>query len=105
MTYSMTLEALADPTRRRIFETLRSGPLPVGEIASGLPVSRPAVSQHLRVLKDAQLVSEEAVGSRRIYKLEPAGLEDLKDYLDGFWEPVLMAYKKAAAKKVKGVRK
>jgi DNA-binding transcriptional ArsR family regulator len=88
--------ALADPTRRAIFERLRGGPLPVGELARGLPVSRPAVSQHLRVLKEAGLVSERKEGTRRLYRLEPKGLGELRDYLDTFWTEALAAFKAAA---------
>src|SRR5258708_12766632 len=74
MTYQNALAALADPTRRSVFERLRSGPLAVGRIAAAMPVSRPAVSQHLRVLKDAGLVRERRQGARRIYEVDPAGL-------------------------------
>jgi DNA-binding transcriptional ArsR family regulator len=94
--YALALAALGDPTRRAIFERLRSGPLPVGRLADGLPVSRPAVSQHLRVLKDACLVSERREGTRRIYGVEPAGIRELKLYLDGFWDDVLAAFKARA---------
>ena len=79
-----------------ILERLRSGPLAVGEIASRLPVSRPAVSQHLRVLKEAGLVSERKEGTRRIYRLEPAGLSDLRAYLNSFWTVALADFKAAA---------
>ncbi len=87
--------ALADPTRKGVFERLAERPLSVGELAEGLPVSRPAVSQHLRVLKDAGLVSSRSVGNRRIYKLDPAGVSELRDYLDGFWNRSLTAFKRA----------
>ena len=79
------LDALGDPTRRQIFESLRGGPRSVGELANGLPVSRPAVSQHLRVLKEAGLVSDRKQGTRRLYRVDPGGLEGLRDYFDGFW--------------------
>ena len=87
------LEALGDPTRRAVFERLRLGPLPVGEIARGLPVSRPAVSQHLRVLKGAGLVTDRQEGARRLYRIEPDGLSELRAYLDRFWDQALAAYK------------
>jgi DNA-binding transcriptional ArsR family regulator len=95
-TYEESLMALADPTRRRVLERLRSGPRSVGEVASGLPVSRPAVSQHLRVLKEARLVRERREGTRRVYSVDLAGLEALRGYIDEFWDDVLGAYKKAA---------
>jgi DNA-binding transcriptional ArsR family regulator len=77
-------------------ERLRGGPRPVGEIAAGLPVSRPAVSQHLRVLKEAGLVTERKEGTRRIYRIEPKGLADLRAYLDSFWEQALAGFRAAA---------
>ena len=89
MTYQAALQALADPTRREILERLRNGPLPVGAVAQGLPVSRPAVSQHLRVLKDAGLVSEEREGTKRLYGVSARGLVELRRYLDRFWGEVL----------------
>lgn len=92
----MALTALGDPTRQAIFERLAAGPLAVGELAAGLPVSRPAVSQHLRVLSDAGLVRHEAVGTRRIYEVDHDGLATLRDYLDGFWEGALERFRKAA---------
>ena len=90
--FETLLKALSDPTRRRIFERLRSGPRAVGELASGLPVSRPAVSQHLKVLKAAGLVSEEKRGTRGYYSIEPHGLEPLRAYLEDFWGEVLSAF-------------
>lgn len=93
MAYRMALEALADPTRREVFERLRLGPSPVGRLASGMPVSRPAVSQHLRVLKEAGLVTEEQDGTRRIYRIDPKGLGQLRAWLDQFWESALDAFK------------
>lgn len=92
-----TLDALADPTRRAVLETLRDGPRPVGEIAAELPVSRPAVSQHLRVLLDAGLVTATAEGTRRLYRVQPRGLEELREYLERFWRDALEAYADAAA--------
>ena|ERR1700736_2537393 len=92
MTYVNALAALADPTRRQVFEQLRSGPKPVGRIAQAMPVSRPAVSQHLRVLKDAGLVREEQDGARRLYSIDPAGLGPLRRWLDQFWDHALDAF-------------
>jgi DNA-binding transcriptional ArsR family regulator len=89
------LAALGDPTRRTIFERLAERPRAVGELARDMPVSRPAVSQHLKVLKDAGLVTDQAEGSRRIYQLDPAGIGALRAYLDRFWSGALAAYKEA----------
>lgn len=91
------LDALADPTRRAVLEMLREGPRPVGEIAAELPVSRPAVSQHLRVLLDAGLVTATADGTRRLYRVHPRGLEELREYVERFWRDALDAYADAAA--------
>ena len=96
MAYEFAITALADPTRRSIFERLRHGPRAVGQLAAGLPVSRPAVSQHLRVLKEAGLVSERRDGTRRLYRIEPAGLEELREYFERFWDEALEAFKEAA---------
>ena len=90
------MDALGDRTRRAIFEQLRAGPRAVGEIADELPVSRPAVSQHLRVLKQAGLVTERRNGTRRIYRLDPDGLGEVRDYFDDFWSEALAAFKAAA---------
>jgi DNA-binding transcriptional ArsR family regulator len=98
MTYSSTLAVLADPTRRNVFERLRSGPLPVNALAAGLPVSRPAVSQHLKVLKEAGLVQERSEGVRRIYSLRREGLVELRDWLDTFWDGALAAFKEEVEK-------
>jgi DNA-binding transcriptional ArsR family regulator len=84
--------ALHDPTRRTVLEKLRSGPKPVGEIARGLPVTRPAVSQHLKVLKDAGLVDDRSEGTRRIYYIDPKGLGAMRAWLDQFWESALAAF-------------
>ncbi len=89
MTYAIALTALADPSRREVFQRLKSGPLAVAEIARGMPVSRPAVSQHLKVLKDAGLVSDRSVGTRRIYYIDPHGLAALRQWLDQFWDDAL----------------
>jgi DNA-binding transcriptional ArsR family regulator len=89
------LSALADPTRRAIFEHLAERPRAVGELARELPVSRPAVSQHLKVLKGAGLVVDRPEGTRRIYQVDPNGLAELRAYLDRFWNQALVAYKAA----------
>jgi DNA-binding transcriptional ArsR family regulator len=96
MAYADALAALADPTRRTVFETLGRGPRSVGDLARGLPVSRPAVSQHLRVLKKAGLVSERRVGTRNFYSVDGDGLAELRDYFEGFWDGALAAFKDAA---------
>lgn len=86
------LSALSDPTRRAIFERLADGPLAVGEIAAGFPVSRPAVSQHLKILKAAALVTDAADGARRVYRIDPAGLGALRKWLDQHWDRALASY-------------
>src|SRR5437773_1091293 len=96
MAYRTAMDALGDPTRRAIYEQLRRGPRAVGEIAGELPVSRPAVSQHLRVLKEARLVTERRDGTRRLYRLDPDGLGELRDYFDQFWTDALAAFKAEA---------
>lgn len=93
--YARALDALGDPTRRAILELLRDGPRPVGELAGALPVSRPAVSQHLAVLKAAGLVSDRAAGRRRLYAVDPAGLDALRAYLEGLWGQALASYRRA----------
>jgi DNA-binding transcriptional ArsR family regulator len=98
MAYAQALTVLADPTRRTVFERLRTGPRPVGVLAAGLSVSRPAVSQHLKVLKDAGLVEERSEGARRIYSLRREGLMELRDWLDSFWGDALEAFKNEAEK-------
>src|ERR1041384_3730597 len=92
MAYGTALAALADPTRRRVFERLKSGPKAVGAIARGLPVSRPAVSQHLKVLKEAGLVADRPEGTRRVYYIDPNGLGALRQWLDQFWDQALGAF-------------
>jgi DNA-binding transcriptional ArsR family regulator len=92
MAYGTALSALADPTRRRVFERLRSGPKSVGAIARGMPVSRPAVSQHLKALKEAGLVSDRPEGTRRVYFIDPQGLGALRKWLDQFWDEALAAF-------------
>ena len=91
--HAAQLDALGDPTRRAIVERLLDGPRPVGVLARGLPVSRPAVSQHLRVLKAAHLVIDSSAGTRRIYELNPAGFASLREYLDQFWTNALASFK------------
>ena len=93
---ALALDALGDPTRRAILELLRDGPRPVVELASALPVSRPAVSQHLAVLKAAGLVADRPAGRRRLYAVDPAGLEALRAYLEGMWGRALADYRRAA---------
>jgi len=92
------LDALGDRTRRQIFEALRGGPRSVGELADGLPVSRPAVSQHLRVLKQAGLVTDRRQGTRRLYRVDPGGLAGLREYFDGFWGEALARFAAEARK-------
>ena len=91
-------DALGDPTRRAIFERLREGPRSVGELADGLPVSRPAVSQHLRVLKQAGLVSDRKNGTRRVYRVAPDGLLEIRDMFDRFWTDALERFREEARK-------
>ena len=94
MAYEIALQCLADPTRRAVFERLRRGPQAVGALATGLPVSRPAVSQHLKALKQAGLVSDRAEGTRRVYYIDPDGLGELRRWLDQFWDGALAAFKR-----------
>jgi|SRR5690606_16595088 DNA-binding transcriptional ArsR family regulator len=93
MAYEIALAVLADPTRRAVFERLREGPRSVGEIARGMPVSRPAVSQHLKALKEAGLVQDEPRGAARVYRIHAEGLRELRDWLDGFWDDALARFK------------
>ena len=97
MTYGKALECLSDPTRRQVFERLRTGPSSVGALARGLPVSRPAVSQHLKALKAAGLVSHRSEGTRHVYYIDPHGLGELRRWLDGFWTDALEAFKNEVA--------
>jgi DNA-binding transcriptional ArsR family regulator len=90
---AQALSALGDPTRRAIFERLGDRPRAVVDLAADLPVSRPAVSQHLKVLKEAGLVCDVQAGTRRIYSLDPVGIEGLRDYLDRFWNTALRSFK------------
>jgi DNA-binding transcriptional ArsR family regulator len=93
------LDALGDPTRRQVFELLRGGPRSVGELASQLPVSRPAVSQHLRVLENAGLVNHRREGTRNLYGLEGNGIAELRTWVDGFWDEALARFKAVAETK------
>jgi len=96
MGYQATLEVLADPTRQKLVEQLRDGPRAVGELAAELPVSRPAVSKHLRLMKNAGLVRMTEAGTRNLYELELEALDELRRYLDGFWDSSLKRFKNAA---------
>ncbi|OCO98978.1 MULTISPECIES: metalloregulator ArsR/SmtB family transcription factor [unclassified Ensifer] len=97
MTYeARALVALADPTRRAIFEKLAEGRLSVAELARVMPVSQPAISQHLKVLKEARLVVDQPAGARRIYSIDPSGLGPLRQWLDRFWDEQLAAFKTLA---------
>ena len=93
---STAIAAISDPTRRRVFEGLADGPRSVADIAGDLPVSRPAVSQHLRVLKDAGLVFDTKQGTRRLYQIDPEGIDNIRKYFDQFWNRALAAFKEAA---------
>jgi DNA-binding transcriptional ArsR family regulator len=94
--YDTQLNALGDQTRRAILSRLRKGPLPVGALADGFTISRPAISQHLRILKEARLVNVRAEGTRRLYQLDPAGFESVRAYVDQFWNTALAAFKEKA---------
>ena len=98
MTYEGTLIALADPTRRQVFERLRNGPLPVNMLAHGLSVSRSAVSQHLKILKNAGLVEERSQGTRHLYSVRREGLIALRDWIESFWSDALEAFKREVEK-------
>ncbi len=101
-TYQNGFSALADPTRRAIFEQLARRPRAVGELAEEFPVSRPAVSQHLRVLKDAGLVDDRRDGNRRLYSVDARGVAAMRTYLDSFWSDALTAFERAATRKGAG---
>lgn len=101
-TAAAVLDALGDPTRRAILERLAGGALPVGVLAAPLPISRPAVSQHLRVLKEAGLVTETAAGTRRLYRVDPRGLAAVRDYLDRFWREALDGFAALAEQEAAG---
>jgi DNA-binding transcriptional ArsR family regulator len=97
MTYGLALQCLSDPTRRQVFERLRAGPRSVGALARGLPVSRPAVSQHLKALQTAGLVTHRSEGTRNVYYIDPHGLGELRRWLDGFWSDALESFKNEVA--------
>lgn len=97
--YDLVFDALGDPTRRQAFELLRGGPQSVGALAEQLPVSRPAVSQHLRVLKEAGLVRDERAGTRRLYRVDPGSLDVLRAYVDDFWTEALERFRQRAESK------
>ncbi|HMD59243.1 MAG TPA: metalloregulator ArsR/SmtB family transcription factor [Steroidobacteraceae bacterium] len=107
MAYGEALRCLGDPTRRRVFERLRAGPQSVAVLAKGLPVSRPAVSQHLKALKEAGLVSDRSDGARRVYYIDPDGLGPLRRWIDQFWDDALAAFQHevAASKPARGRKK
>jgi DNA-binding transcriptional ArsR family regulator len=96
MGYQSTLAILADPTRQVLVERLRAGPMPVGRLAAGLPVSRPAVSKHLRLMKEAGVVRMTEDGTRNLYELDLGSLDEVRRYLDGFWDTSLKRFKRAA---------
>jgi DNA-binding transcriptional ArsR family regulator len=104
MSYEDALSALDDPTRRLLLERLTAGPRSVGQLAEGLPMSRPAVSQHLRVLREARLVNERRVGTKRVYRLDPRGLIQLRAYFDDFWHRALADFKDSADHETEGER-
>ncbi len=99
MSYQHAFTALSDPTRRAVFEPLLDGSQPVGNIAKGMPVSRPVVSQHLKVLKEAGLVTDRPEGTRRVYSIDPTGLGALRRYLDQFWDQALESFAAEVEKK------
>ena len=99
------LDALGDPTRRTVFKRLRAGARSVGEIADRMDVSRPAVSQHLAVLRAARLVTDRAEGTRRLYAVDPRGIDAVREWLDGFWDKTLAAFKAAAEREANKERK
>ena len=100
----LQLDALGDPTRRAILARLRKGPAPVGKLANTFPISRPAISQHLRVLKEASLVTDHPDGTRRVYQLNPEAFASLREYFDEFWGVALIAFKKRVEHKTTGER-
>ena len=102
MTYEKAIAALADPTRRLVMDVLRGGPLSVAALADQVPVSRPAVSQHLRVLTEAGLLNVSKEGTRRLYSINPGGADEMRRYLDTLWDDALAAYTRAAVAQAKG---
>src|SRR6266511_2666809 len=102
MGYQATLEILGDPTRQRLVDRLRAGPLPVGKLAAGLPVSRPAVSKHLRLMREAGVVRMTEEGTRNYYELDLLKFDEVRRYLDRFWDTSLKRYKEAVEASTKG---
>src|SRR5919106_4995695 len=102
MSYQATLGVLGDPTRQVLIERLRAGPLPVGKLAAGLPVSRPAVSKHLRVMKEAGVVRMTEEGTRNYYEIDLQTLDEVRRYIEGFWDTSLKRFKKAAEASYEG---
>ena len=100
MLHAKALDCLGDPTRRRVFERLRAGPLSVGEVARDMPVSRPAVSQHLALLREAGLVIDRPVGTRRVYTIDPRGLSAVRAWLDQFWDEMLASFQAEVDRRV-----
>jgi DNA-binding transcriptional ArsR family regulator len=100
MAYVNSFAALGDPTRMAVFERLRQGPQTVGALAAGLPVSRPAISQHLKLLKEAGLVTDQADGTRRLYRIDGKGLEALKNWLISAWEEAELAHREEIARQL-----
>jgi DNA-binding transcriptional ArsR family regulator len=98
--HAAVLTALADPTRRAIFERLARSPSAVGELAHELPVSRPAVSQHLKILKSAGLVTDQAAGTRRVYSVDSAGVAAIREYFEQFWQESLASFRTAASRPI-----
>jgi DNA-binding transcriptional ArsR family regulator len=96
-TYELVLDALGDRTRRQIVDVLRDGPVAVADLAKRIPVSRPAISQHLRVLQECHLVDYESIGTRHLYRLDPAGVREVRVWLEGFWDTVLDQFAQFAA--------
>ena len=105
MNPARALDCLGDPTRRTVFERLRSGPMSVGEIAETMTISRPAVSQHLALLKEAGLVKNEPVGTRRVYYIDPHGLSVVRAWFDQFWDQALMSFQVEVARRVQSEEK
>lgn len=105
MNVDSVLDALGDPTRRQVFKRVRAGPSSVRDIARGMDVSRPAVSQHLKVLRDVGLITVQAAGTRRLYEIDMRGIKALRSWLDGFWEDALSAFKAAAERQAARERK
>ena len=104
MTYATALNCLGDPTRRKVFERLSSGPLSVSEIARDMPVSRPAVSQHLAMLKEAGLVIDRPIGTRRVYYIDPRGLSAVRAWFDQFWDQALASFQEEVGRNMQNAK-